>query len=169
MFVNVKVCDFVCPSTTLPKAKLEGVMLSPGCAPVPVREIVTGEWKASVLIVIVPDTLPAAVGANTALRVAVAPAFKIKGAVMPFTLKPVPETTIVEICMGAVPVLVSTMAFVELLPVVTLPKLREVGFAFNCPEAVVEPVPANATVIVGLAESLLVMDSVPFTPPAIVG
>ena len=106
VFVTVKVSDFVWPFTTLPKAKLAGVMLNPASAPVPVREIITGEWKPSMVIVTVPDTLPAAVGANTALRVAVAPTSKVNGAVIPFTLKPVPETTMVEIGTAAVPVLV---------------------------------------------------------------
>jgi hypothetical protein len=169
VFVSVKFCDFVCPSTTLPKAKLAGAMLNPGCTPVPVKKIVSGECSRSVVIVTVPDALPAAVGANTALSVAVAAGFNIRGAVIPFTLKPDPLTAMLEIWMAAVPVLLKTMGFVELLPMLTLPKLTDVGFACNCPDAAVEPVPANVTVIVGLAESLLVMESVPLAAPATVG
>jgi hypothetical protein len=30
VFVSVKVCDLVCPSVTLPNAKLDGLMLNPG-------------------------------------------------------------------------------------------------------------------------------------------
>ena len=144
-------------------------MLNPACAPVPVKKIVSGECSRSVVIVTEPDALPAAVGANTALRVAVAEGFNISGAVIPFTLNPVPVNAMLEIWMAAVPVLLKTMGFVELLPRLTLPKLTVVGFACNCPDAVVEPVPVNVTVIVGLAGSLLVMESVPLAAPAIVG
>ena len=169
MFVNVKVWDFVCPSIRLPKAKLVGVMLNPGTAPVPVREIVIGECNWSVVTVTLPEALPPAVGANTTFRVAVAAGFNISGAVIPFALNPVPLTEMVEIWMAAVPVLLKTTVLVELLPTPTLPKLRDVGFACNCPAAVVEPVPANATVIVGLTGSLLVIERVPLAPPATVG
>lgn len=144
-------------------------MLNPGCAPAPVKVMVSGECSASVVIVTLPDTLPAAVGANTALRVTVAAAFKVNGVVIPFTLKPVPVTAITEIGTDVDPVLLKMMAFVLLLPVLTLPKLTDVGFACNCPGAVVEPVPASVTVVVGFAGSLLVMVSVPLTPPAPVG
>ena len=35
VFVTVTVCDFVCPSTRLPKLRLAGETLIPGCTPVP--------------------------------------------------------------------------------------------------------------------------------------
>ena len=144
-------------------------MLNPGTAPVPVREIVIGECNWSVVTVILPDTVPPAVGVNTTFRVAVAAGFNISGVLIPFVLKPAPLTEMVEIWMVAVPVLLKTMVFVELLPMPTLPKLKDVGFACNCPAAAVEPVPANATVVVGLTGSLLVMESVPLAAPATVG
>jgi len=64
---------------------LEGVRLIAAwrdCAPVPVREMVSGELVALLVTVTLPDALPAAVGANTALTVAVAAAFKVKGTVI---------------------------------------------------------------------------------------
>src|SRR6202021_3585136 len=144
-------------------------MLSPACAAVPVKKIVRGECSRSVVILTEPSELPAAVGANTALRVAVAEGFKIRGAEIPFTLKSAPITSMLEIWMAAVPVLVRTIGFVKFLPMLTLPKLTDVGFASNCPDATVEPVPVNGTLIVGLAGSLLVIESVPLAAPAIVG
>ena len=97
MFVNVKVCDFVCPSTTLPNAKLAGVMLSPGCAPVPVNDIESGELVASLVTDTFPDAPPPVVGANTTLRIAVAAAFNVKGVVIPFVVKLAPVTAMPEI------------------------------------------------------------------------
>jgi hypothetical protein len=88
VFVNVKVCDFVCPSVTLAYAKLDGAMFNPGCAavPLPVRAIVEGEVGALLVIVIVPGRLPAVVGANVALKVALAPADIVDGVANPLTL-----------------------------------------------------------------------------------
>jgi hypothetical protein len=84
----VKVCDFVCPSFTLPYAKLAGVTLNPACAtvPVPVRETVVGELGALLAIVMVPGRLPAVVGANVALKVALAPAAIVLGVTNPLRL-----------------------------------------------------------------------------------
>ena len=61
------------------------------------------------------------------------------------------------------------MGFVELLPVLTLPKLTEAGFACNCPNVAVDPVPTSATFVVGLAGSLLVTDNVAAAAPATFG
>lgn len=140
-------------------------MLNPGGAPVPVKVMVTGEWSLSVVIVTLPDALPAAVGANTAFRVAVAAAFNVKGVVIPFTLKPIPLTAIIDMGTDVVPGLFKMIDFVLLLPMLKLPKLTDVGFTSNRPGAVAEPVPASVTVSVGLAASLLVMLRVPVTPP----
>ena len=65
--------------------------------------------------------------------------------------------------------MVKATDFVELPPVPTVPKLRDVGLACNWPAAAVEPVPDSATVIVGLTGSLLVMERVPLAAPATVG
>jgi len=169
VFVSVNVCDFVCPFTTLPNAKLVGAMPNPGCAALPVSEIVSGELFALLVTVTLPVALPPAVGANATFRVAVAAAFNVKGVVIPFTLKPAPLAAMLEICTEAVPVLLNVTCFVALPPVLTLPKLNEVGFACNCPNVADDPVPASATLIVGLAGSLLVIVKVPVAAPAVVG
>ena len=85
MFVSVKVCDFVCPSKTLPKPKLAGDTLNAGPAPVPVKAIESGELFASLVMVTLPDVLPAPVGVNTALSVVEFPEVTMKGTVIPFT------------------------------------------------------------------------------------
>jgi len=169
VFVSVKVCDFVCPSDTLPYAKLAGAMLNPGCAPVPVSGTVSAELVALLVTVTPPDALPPAVGVNTAFRVAVAAAFNVKGTVIPFTVNPAPLAAMLEIWTAAVPVLLKMMGFVALLPVLTLPKLTDVGFACNCPNEDVDPVPLSETFIVGVAGSLLVIDNVPLAAPVTVG
>ena len=124
---------------------------------------------ALLVTVTLPDALPAAAGANTALRVAVAAAFNVKGTVIPFTVNPVPLAAMLEIWTAVVPVLLKMMGLVALLPMLTLPKLTEVGFACNCPNVAVDPVPVKATVVVGLTGSLLVIDNVPAAAPATVG
>jgi hypothetical protein len=96
VFVNVKVCDFDCPSTTFPKAKVPGVTLTPGCAPVPVSETVSGELVASLVTVTLPEAFPPVVGAKAIFRIAVAVAFKVKGVAIPFAVKPAPVTATPE-------------------------------------------------------------------------
>ena len=169
MFVSVNVCDFVCPSVTLPKAKVAGVTLNPACAPVPVSAIVSDGLFALLVTVTLPVAFPPVAGANTTFKVAVAAAFNVRGAVIPLTLKPAPLAAMLEIWTGAVPVLVNVTCFVALPPVPTLPKLSEAGFACNCPNVALDPVPARETVSVGLTGSLLVMDKVPVAAPAVVG
>ena len=88
VFVRVNVCDFVCPSLTLPYAKLAGAMLNPGCVatPVPVSAIVVGEVGALLVTVIVAGRLPAVVGAKVALKVALAQATIVLGVTRPLRL-----------------------------------------------------------------------------------
>lgn len=63
----VIVCDFVCPSTTLPKLKLVGDTLSPVCdaVPVPLNATLIVGFTGSVLVTLkLPVELLAAVGEN---------------------------------------------------------------------------------------------------------
>lgn len=82
------VCELVEPTVTLPKLALEGVKLIEACkaTPVPLSAIVEGEPGALLAIVIVPGRLPADVGANLALNVALAPAAIVLGVVNPLRL-----------------------------------------------------------------------------------
>jgi len=93
-FVIVKFCDFDCPSITLPKLKLAGLTVNPGCAPVPLRAIVAGEPAALLVIVTLPLAAPAVVGVKTTLNVRVCEGFKVAGTVAPLNVYPVPLTPI---------------------------------------------------------------------------
>lgn len=73
-FVTVTFTDAVLPIDMLPKLTLDGFAVNAACVPVPPRAITRGEFVAFDAIVIVPDAVPATVGANLAVAVAVAPA-----------------------------------------------------------------------------------------------
>jgi len=64
LFVNCTACVLVCPTVTFPKLSEAGDIVKPGCVPVPVSEIVKGEFAASLAIVRLPVTAPAEGGAN---------------------------------------------------------------------------------------------------------
>jgi hypothetical protein len=131
--------------------------------------MVSGELFALLVTVTLPEALPPVVGANTTFRVAVVAAFNVNGAVIPFTLKPVPLAAMLEIWTAAVPVLFNMTCCVALPPVLTVPKLTEAGFACNCPNVAVDPVPDRVTLVVGFTGSLLVMDKFAVAAPAAVG
>jgi hypothetical protein len=167
VFDNVKFCDFVCPSTTLPKSKLAGETFSPACVPVPLNTIVTGE-PALLATVMLPAAFPAEAGANRTARVAVCAGFNVAGAVTPLTLYPAPAATTLLICSAALPVFVNVIFCEALLPAATLPKLRLVGFAVNCPAGAVVPVPLSAMVN-GDPVASLATKTLPLAFPAAVG
>ena len=73
-FVSVTFTDAVLPTDMLPKLMLDGFAVKAACVPVPLRAITSGEFVAVDVIVIVPDAVPATVGANLAVTVAPAPA-----------------------------------------------------------------------------------------------
>ena len=131
VFLTVKVCDLIWPSTTLPKLKLPGVTLRPVCAPVPLRAIVMGDPLALLTIAIEPLALPVAVGTKFTLSVTVSEGLRAAGAVSPVTENPVPLGVILEICTAAFPVFVMATCWLEVAPVATLPKLRLVELAVN--------------------------------------
>lgn len=119
------------PTLTLPKLKLE--VLSPKsfveATPVPLSPMVVGELGALLVIVTKPLTVPAAFGANIALKVVALPAAMTKGALIPLILKPVPATVTDEIVKDAVPLFVRLIVCELLVPLVTLPKLALPGVA----------------------------------------
>jgi hypothetical protein len=85
-FVIVKLCDFDCPSITLPKPKLAGFTDNPGCAPVPLSAIVAGEPVALLVTVTLPFEAPADVGENTTLNVKVWDGPSVAGTVAPLSV-----------------------------------------------------------------------------------
>ena len=64
LFVSFSVCVLLCPTFTLPKDMLEGDIVKPACVPVPVNEMLSGEFVASLTIEKVPLSTPAEVGAS---------------------------------------------------------------------------------------------------------
>ena len=103
--------------------KLVGAMPNPLCArtPVPVRAIVAGEFGALLAIVTVPFNVPAVVGANTALKVVLAPAATVFGVVKPVTLYPAPLTVSCEMVSVPLPVFVRVNVWDFVCPSTMLP------------------------------------------------
>lgn len=91
--------------------------------------MVVGELGALLTTEMLPVTLPAAAGANLALRVVLWPTAKVTGRVSPLTLKTAPVTLAWEMVRLALPKLVKVTICELLLPTVTFPKLMLVGFA----------------------------------------
>jgi len=93
-FVMVTDAEPLVPTGTLPKFTLVGLAARPPCVPVPVRGIESVASVALLVIEILPVALPAAVGANCAVKLTFRPAPMVTGAVMPVMLKPVPLVVI---------------------------------------------------------------------------
>lgn len=79
------------PTNTDPKLRLVGLEVSaPAVTPVPESEIFNVGFDAVEVMVIVPLATPAAVGVNETLKVALWPAVRVTGAVIPDRLNPAP-------------------------------------------------------------------------------
>ena len=78
------------PSTTLPKLVLAGEALTRRVMPVPESDTVVAELLALLTMEMPPETLPAAVGAKMALKVALFAAARVNGSDRPLMLNPVP-------------------------------------------------------------------------------
>src|SRR5260370_22073325 len=104
--LSVMVCAPVLPTSTFPKLKLDGLGESAASMPLPASEATVGELYALLLIETLPDALPAAVGANCALKVLDCPGARENGKVNPLMPKPAPMTPPCEIFTLAVPELV---------------------------------------------------------------
>lgn len=155
------------PTVTFPKARLVGFALSvPGVTPVPDSETVNVGFGASEVIVRVPVALPLEVGAKLTVKLVLCDAVSVSGAFTRLTENPLPLTEICEMDTLVVPVFVIVSDSVPLLPVLTLPKLRLVGFAVRAPGAT--PVPDTGIVSVGLL-AVEVMVRVPLTAPPVPG
>lgn len=70
-----------------------------------------------------------AAGSNTPLNVVDWLAASVRGSVSPVTVNPLPLTLSLDIVRLPLPVFVRVTVFIVLLPVRTLPKLKEVGEA----------------------------------------
>src|ERR1041385_6297537 len=78
---------------TLPNARLVGFDPSaPAAMPVPVNGIFRVGFDAFDVMATLPLTAPAAVGLNSTMKVALWPAARVTGALIPLTLNPDPVT-----------------------------------------------------------------------------
>lgn len=118
----------------MPRFKLTGLTLSScvGLTPVPLSEILMGEFGALLVSVTVPLAAPADAGANSTLNGAVLPALIVSGSVRPLMLKAPGEIVACVIVRLAVPGLLRVILKVELLAVDTSPKLTVEGVAVSC-------------------------------------
>jgi hypothetical protein len=134
-FDTVTVCVALLPTLTFPKASLVGLndsWAADGVTPVPERERVVGEPDTLLVIDMLPEALPVAVGANFTLKVVELPAFTLTGTVIPLMVKADPLRLACEIVRVALPGLEIVTVCVLLLPVLTLPKATVVGFSVIC-------------------------------------
>ncbi len=167
VFVTLRLSELLLPVFTLPKFRLVVLRLSKRvlAVPVPLSAIVSGELGELLVTVTDPLTAPADVGAKFTLNVVFAPAFSVKGALMPDTLNPAPVNVTCEIVAAAEPVFDSVTVCELLCPVVTLPNATLPGFAVSCDA---DPVPLSA-IVIGEFGALLTTEIVPVFTPAPVG
>ena len=91
VFVTVSERDCMFPTVTLPKPRLVGLApIVPGVTPVPDRGMVRVGFEALEVMVRFPLALPADDGANETLKVALCPAVRVTGVVIPLKLNPEP-------------------------------------------------------------------------------
>jgi len=133
----------VAPTLTLPKLTLEGVTEICGCVPVPLKEIVAGEFVALLTTVTLPARLPVEVGAKLTLKDVDWPAARLSGSVIPLVVNPVPLALTCEMETLEFPVLETVTLCVALDPVARLPKFSDVEEAESC-SVVATPVPPSA-------------------------
>jgi hypothetical protein len=127
LFVSVTVWACVAPTVTLPNVALLGLTPSWPTAvavPFPVSEILVNESDALLVTESVELKLPAALGANLMLIVAVCPAAIVAGRLGVMREKQLVEIAALLIVIDVLPLFVAVTAMVLLLPVGTLPKSR---------------------------------------------
>jgi hypothetical protein len=167
LLVKVTFSEPLLPTFTFPKLKLVG--LAPkrcvAAAPVPLREMASGELGALLTSEIELVVLVAAVGVNTALNVDVFPAAISNGVVKPLRLNPVPATLACEIVTLALPGLDKVKVCELLVPMKTFPKPALAGVTAK---PACTPVPLSE-MVVGEALALFGTDTLPVTLPVDAG
>jgi hypothetical protein len=101
-FETVMVCESLLPTTTLPKAALDGAAAICACVPVPLNAIAMGEPGALLANERLPLAPPGEDGVKLAEKPTLLPALSIIGVDNPAMAKPEPETLAEEIAMLAV-------------------------------------------------------------------
>jgi hypothetical protein len=169
--VNVTPSVALEPTATSPKLKLVGLTVSVDApVPVPLRLTATAAFAVELLVIASePVAALAAVGANFTVSDAVCFGFSVKGKVTPEIVKPVPLSEGALTVTAAVPVEVKVTGNVALDPNATLPKFRLVGLTVNNRVLVVVPAPLRLTVLLALAEEVLLTVNAPATVPVVTG
>src|SRR5215472_490801 len=137
-------------------------------APLPDNVTVPGDPFVLLTMVMLPLTLPAAVGLNCTVRVRFWEGVSVTGVPPPVTVKPAPVTLTCDIVTFALPVFVIvTSCAGEAVPVATFPKLRLLGLMLTVRLAAI-PEPSRATEV-GEVGALLTMETLPDAVPTLVG
>ena len=166
--VRLPVDDPLVPATTLPIAMGKGDTDSDPvvAVPAPVRGMVKVGLEPVEVTVTVPLALAADNGAKVTLKVALCPAESVAGVEIPVTPKPVPLTPTCDMVSVDPPVFVTVSDNTCLLPTVTVPKFRLVGFDPSAPW--VTPVPDNCRDSEGFGASEVIV-TLPLALPAVSG
>jgi hypothetical protein len=135
--------------------------------PVPDSVIAAGEFVASLAMLTLPFTSPAAAGANCAVMVTDWFGVSISPEVTPLSLYPVPDTVTLEIVTFEFPLLVSVVVNELLLPTLTLPNAR-LDVLSPRTRVAATPVPLSE-IVVGELGALLTSVMDPVTLPAALG
>lgn len=109
LFVRLIVCELLVPAETFPKTAVPGIAVICAWLPLPLNAIVNGELGELLATEMLPDALPAVVGANCAVKVVLCPAAIVAPEDNPFALKPVPV---------ALAWVINTLSFPELVRVI---------------------------------------------------
>ena len=160
------VWESVVPTATLPKLKLDGVMLNPACTPVPVTGM-TALAPCVFETVTLPLTFSLAVGSKLTVIDVAWEGVRVTGVVIPETTTSFALTVTWEMVMLVFPVFVMLTFCEPELPTFTLPKATLDGLGVIVIVAAT-PVPVKETVA-GDPGALLAMLTVPDSAPAVVG
>lgn len=118
--VIVPVMLLVVPTVTVPKLRVLGEAESEPVAPPVPLSLIDALFTLEVTVML-PVTLPVAVGLNWVVNVTLWPPLKVIGKVKPDMLNPVPEMDELFSWMLVVPVFLMLAIWVVLLPTVTVP------------------------------------------------
>jgi len=127
--------------------------------------IIVGEPTALLATVIWPERVAAAVGLYVAVKVALVPGAKLAGVEIPEITTLAAEDVMLEIATWAVPMFVSRIDCVVVLPTTTFPKVAVEGVAPIVEEVAIalRPMATEGSL------ALLVMETVPVSVPAATG
>ena len=101
--------------------------------PVPDTAKVFSPFEASLLMVMLPATSPAAAGSKLTFRVAVCDGARISPLDNPLTFRPAPERITFEMVTFEPPTFDTVMVFEALLPTFSFPKAMLAGLIVSCP------------------------------------